>query len=174
MRMGYSPAYRINGNTDPAAWGNVPTSNNATWNAVQIVEGSNGYRLPTEAQWEYACRAGTWSDNYSMFNWGNTINSTRANYNFNLDRTTRVGSYAPNAWGLYDMHGNVYEWCWDRYGVYPKVAQTDPTGPVSGSNRVTRGGSFGSDGEYVRSAFRDDYSGPFKRSPDTGFRVVRP
>jgi uncharacterized repeat protein (TIGR02543 family) len=170
-----SPAYSINGSTDPDDWGPVPTSNNATWNAVQIVEGSNGYRLPTEAQWEYACRAGTWGDNYSAYNWGtNTINPTQANFDTRPNRTTDVGSYAPNAWGLYDMHGNVWEWCWDWYGTYPKEAQTDTTGPVSGNCRVTRGGSWGIDGEYLRSAFRDDDSGPFKRNHGIGFRVVKP
>jgi formylglycine-generating enzyme required for sulfatase activity len=174
MRVGHSPAYSINGSANPDDWGPVPTGNNTTWNAVKIVEDSNGYRLPTEAQWEYACRAGTWGDNYSIYNWGNTINSTRANYNLDLERTTVVGSYAANAWGLCDMHGNVAEWCWDWYGAYPEETQTDTMGPDSGNNRVTRGGSWGSDGEYLRSAFRDDYSGPFKRSSGIGFRVVKP
>jgi formylglycine-generating enzyme required for sulfatase activity len=190
MQEGLSPAYRINGSTDPADWGTMPTNFNdparVTWDAVEIVAGSNGYRLPTDAQWEYACRAGTWGDNYWVFNWGtNYINDTRANYRANtldtfnkvrgtnLQRTTRVGSYAPNAWGLYDMHGNVWEWCWDWYGTYASGAQTDPTGAVSGTYRVVRGGSWGNDGWLLRSAWRTfDY--PIYRSRSMGFRLSRP
>jgi formylglycine-generating enzyme required for sulfatase activity len=174
MKEGLSPAYRISGSTDPALWGAVPTSNldaaKPTWDAVQIVEGSNGYRLPTEAQWEYACRAGT----TTAFNWGtNTIDSTQANYNNTLNMTTEVGSFAPNAWGLYDMHGNVYEWCWDWYGTYASGALTDPTGPVSGFERISRGGTFNAIGMYLRSAYRSsDYPSNWQIS--SGFRVVRP
>jgi formylglycine-generating enzyme required for sulfatase activity len=170
IEFSHTPAYSINGSTDPEDWGTVPTSNNATWNAVQIVAGSTGYRLPTEAQWEYACRAGT----TTAYNWGtDTINTSKVNY-FALDRTTEVGSYDHNNWVLYDMHGNVWEWCWDWYGDYPKEAQTNPTGPVTGSNRITRGGSIGIAGEHLRSAERDDYSGPSKRNYGIGFRVVLP
>jgi formylglycine-generating enzyme required for sulfatase activity len=119
MEEGLNPAYRINGSSNSSAWGNVPNDdNNATWDAVELVAGSNGYRLPTEAQWEYACRAGT----TTAFNWGtDNISSSAANYDASevdayntakgtyIQRTTEVGSYAPNAWGLYDMHGNVIE-----------------------------------------------------------------
>jgi formylglycine-generating enzyme required for sulfatase activity len=142
---------------------------------------ANGYRLPTEAEWEYACRAGT----TTPFNTGNTITTAQANYNGNypysnnpagvyLGRTTEVGSYAaPNAWGLYDMHGNVWEWCWDWYAAeYGTGAVTDPTGAASGSVRVTRGGSWNSDGQYLRSAFRYTYS-PRVRVRSLGFRLVR-
>jgi uncharacterized repeat protein (TIGR02543 family) len=183
MEEGLSPAYRINGNTDPTAWGTVPTSNNATWDAVQIVASSTGYRLPTEAQWEYACRAGT----TTAFNWGtNYISSSRANYYAShvdanntvagtyLQRTTMVGNYAPNQWGLYDMHGNVYEWCWDWYGTYANGAQTDPVGAVSGDGRIIRGGSWYIDGWCVRSAFRYNYKSPSLRNNSIGFRLVRP
>jgi formylglycine-generating enzyme required for sulfatase activity len=180
MREGLSPAYRINGSTDPARWGTVPTSSNETWNAVTIVAGSNCYRLPTEAQWEYACRAGT----TTPFSTGNNITTSQANYDGNnpynnnargeyRQRTTPAGSFAPNAWGLYDMHGNVYEWCWDWYGTYASGAQTDPAGAVSGSYRVRRGGSWGSLGRYLRSAYRGHIY-PDYRSYIIGFRLVRP
>jgi uncharacterized repeat protein (TIGR02543 family) len=170
MLGGVSPAYRINGSTDPEDWGTVPTNSDATWNAVQIVEGSTGWRLPTEAQWEYACRART----ATAYNWGtDTIDPTQANFGFSLNRTTEVGSYASNAWGLYDMHGNVWEWCWDWIDNYDNEVRTDPTGPVSGSSRVRRGGSMGIPGEYLRSAMRE-YEVPNYRNNGTGFRLVRP
>jgi len=179
---GLSPAYSISGSTNPNDWGTVPTSSNATWNAAVIVSGSTGYRLPTEAQWEYACRAGT----TTAFNWGsNIINSTQANYDgsyvdtYNtvagtyLGRTTEVGSYEPNAWGLYDMHGNVWEWCWDWYGSYTTGAQTDPTGAASDSYRVIRGGSWRYGGQALRSADRNYYY-PYGRDSHYGFRLLRP
>jgi len=179
---GLTSAYRINGSTNPNDWGSVPTSDNATWNAAEIVSGATGYRLPTEAQWEYACRAGT----TTAFNWGsNIINSTQANYNASnvdtyntaagayLGRTTEEGSYAPNVWGLYDMHGDVWEWCWDWYGSsYTNGAQTDPSGAVSGSYRVLRGGSWYSNGQILRSANRDS-AYPVSGYVNYGFRLVR-
>jgi formylglycine-generating enzyme required for sulfatase activity len=119
------------------------------------------YRLPTEAEWEYACRAGT----TTATAYGNSLSSTQANFNGNspyggaangpyLENTTKVGSYAPNAWGLYDMHGNVWEWCWDWYGPYPGEGVIDPRGPNTGSDRVLRGGGWGSIGGGCRSAGR--------------------
>jgi formylglycine-generating enzyme required for sulfatase activity len=136
------------------------------------------YRLPTEAEWEYACRAGT----TTATAFGNNLSSTQANFNgehpYNegaeglyLHKTTKVGSYALNGWGLYDMHGNVDEWCWDRYGSYPALSVTDPKGPSSGWYRVIRGGSWGNYGGSCRSAFRGGYS-PDSRHDNVGFRVV--
>jgi len=167
---GLSPAYRINGSTDPAVWETAPTSDNATWNAVEIVAGSTGYRLPTEAQWEYACRAGT----TTAYNTGNTISDNTGWYSSNSgSKTHEVGKKPANAWGLYDMHGNVYEWCWDWYGYYSSSAQTDPLGASSGTDRVRRGGSWFPSAEFLRSAARDgDYPGV--RGYDLGFRLVRP
>jgi formylglycine-generating enzyme required for sulfatase activity len=167
---GLSPVYRISGSTDPAAWGTVPTSNNATWNAAVMVAGSNGYRLPTEAQWEYACRAGT----TTAYNTGATINNNTGWYTANSgNKTHEVGKKPPNAWGLYDMHGNVGEWCWDWFGTYPSATQTDPVGASSGSYRVNRGGCWDDLAQYVRSAFRS-YSTPSARGNVVGFRVLRP
>ena len=182
MQEGLTPAYSINSSTNPADWGTVPTGINATWNAAVIVAGSTGYRLPTEAQWEYACRAGT----TTAFNWGTDyIDDSKANYNASyvdtnntgagtyLQRTKEVGSYDPNAWDLYDMHGNVWEWCWDWYGSYSSGMQTDPTGAVSGDRRMVRGGAWDYFGQYARSAYRSSCS-PFYRDGYIGFRLARP
>ena len=183
IKEGLNPAYSIEGKTNPTEWGDVPISNKATWDSVEVVAGSNGYRLPTEAQWEYACRAGT----TTPFNTGNNITTSQANYNGNypyncnpageyIGKTTAVNIFAPNAYGLYDMHGNLFEWCWDWYtSSYDNAGEnTNPAGAVAGYNRVIRGGSwFGCGGRNLRSAYRlDDY--PYWRDADHGIRVVRP
>ena len=138
------------------------------------------YRLPTEAEWEYACRAGT----TTVYSFGDDV-SELARYGWfssNSGRTTHpVGGKRPNAWGLYDMHGNVFEWCQDWYGDYPSGSVTDPTGPASGDSRVLRGGSFGLRASDVRSAFRLAYQPDFRPTPgqpvlrdvSPGFRPAR-
>jgi formylglycine-generating enzyme required for sulfatase activity len=158
-REGLTEAYTVSGNGD---------SRTVTWNRQ-----ANGYRLPTEAEWEYACRAGT----TTSFNTGNTITTDQANYNGNAaetyrEQTTPVGSFAPNAWGLYDMHGNVWEWCWDRYGDYPGEARNNPEGASSGRSRVFRGGSWSRAAQFVRSAGRE-YDSPSYRDSTLGFRLAR-
>ena len=138
------------------------------------------YRLPTEAEWEYACRAGQ----PSPFSSGMTISSREANFNGNypygqasrgpyLERTSRVGSFPPNPFGLYDMHGNVWEWCSDYYDrhFYRNSPRSDPQGPPTGTLRVVRGGSCYNIGRFCRSAYRFGIS-PGNRDLDVGFRVV--
>ncbi len=138
---------------------------------------ANGYRLPTEAEWEYACRAGTTTAFYS-----GPITYTDCTVDPNLDRigwycgnsgtnTHPVGQKQPNAWGLYDMSGNVWEWCWDWYGTYPGNV-TDPTGPSSGSVRLRRGGSWIGYAYYCRSAKREAVH-PENRNSYVGFRPAR-
>jgi formylglycine-generating enzyme required for sulfatase activity len=128
------------------------------------------YRLPTEAEWEYACRAGT----TTAFSFGESPLSLEnfAWYRENSDQQThQVGEKKANAWGLYDMHGNVWEWCSDWYGEYPKRAVTDPIGPNVGSYRVLRGGSWNAEAALCRSAFRVGYV-PSYRNSNFGFRVA--
>jgi formylglycine-generating enzyme required for sulfatase activity len=161
LKEGLTPAYTINGT-------------NVTWN-----RNANGYRLPTEAEWEYACRAGT----ITQFSTGNNITTDQANYNGNdpynnnpkgeyRDKTTPVGSFAPNVWGIYDMHGNVWEWCWDSYEDYSSGAQTDPVGAVAGSIRVLRGGGWYDGASYTRSSYRHS-TFPINCSYVLGFRLAR-
>ncbi|MFT5328194.1 MAG: sulfatase activating formylglycine-generating enzyme [Planctomycetaceae bacterium] len=136
-------------------------------------EKSSGYvyRLPTEAEWEYACRAGT-KTGYSFGDSESELGEY-AWYDDNSERTTHpVGGKKANPWGLYDMYGNVWEWCQDRHGDFPNGPVTDPTGPALGSYRVERGGSWGNSARYSRSAYRDRYT-PDYRGDDVGFRVLR-
>ena len=125
------------------------------------------FTLPSNAQWEYACRSGT-TTNYS---WGDDITPKLANYEVSaLERTAEVGSYQPNPWGFFDMHGNVQEWCADWKEEYPNVSVTDPYGPETGSTRFLRGGSWNREGRILQSAsHRGDR--PIFRSNTIGFRV---
>ena len=111
------------------------------------------YQLPTEAQWEYACRAGT-KTVYAFGFGGYSLNYGQANIAGGPRETTDVGQYAANPWGFHDMHGNVFEWCADWYGDYPRGATRDPVGPAGGSHRVLRGGSWAYKASLARSAFR--------------------
>jgi uncharacterized protein (TIGR02996 family) len=137
------------------------------------------YRLPTEAEWEYACRAGT----TTPFYFGGTLSDQLANYDANVTyanslrgtyrrRTVPVGGFPPNAWGLYDMHGNVREWCEDRFGSYGRGAVTDPQGVQTGTDRVARGGAWYNVPGYCRCAFRRSHS-PDSQDSEVGFRVCR-
>jgi formylglycine-generating enzyme required for sulfatase activity len=143
-----------------------------TWNAIQGYLSATGMRLPSEAEWEYACRAGT----TTAFNNGSSDDATVGTiawYSSNSGGQTRaVGGRAANALGLHDMAGNVFEWVNDRYAVYSSGAQTNPLGPVSGSSRVFRGGSWENNTDYVRSSARYGFA-PGITDFTIGFRVAR-
>ena len=131
---------------------------------------NGGYRLPTEAEWEYACRAGT----TTAYSFGDSLTKSDANYgDGTLGNTKTVGSYKPNAFGLYDMHGNVWEWCADWKEEYPLVSATDPMGVPMGIYRVLRGGSFDGNRLSARSSYRFNSSRPSNRDDDLGFRLAR-
>ena len=128
---------------------------------------NGGYRLPTEAEWEYACRAGT----TTAYSFGDNL--TKRDANISGDSIKEVGSYKPNAFGLYDMHGNAWEWCEDWYGDYPEVAATDPKGQATGTGRGLRGGSWGNLDKNARSSNRNDYSPTNRSYYYYGFRLAR-
>ncbi|HVL14467.1 MAG TPA: SUMF1/EgtB/PvdO family nonheme iron enzyme [Gemmata sp.] len=172
---GYEPYYKL---------GDVKKDGGAITGAAVTVLGGNGYRLPTEAEWEYACRAG-WG---RAFNYGGYNNGRQANLRPAPDaggyggppswkavgRTTKVKSYPASGWGLYDVHGNVGEWCWDWYAAdyYEKSPRDDPRGPDAGTTRVTRGGSWMVAEGSCRAASRLSLA-PGERKDFTGFRVAR-
>lgn len=177
--MGNNPSYFSNCGDD------CPVEQ-VTWNDVQEFirrlnqkEGVISYRLPTEAEWEYAARAGS----TTAFNTGNCLSTDQANYDGNFplsncqqgkSRTTtvRVGAFPPNGWGLYDIHGNVWEWCQDWYDIYPSDKINDPAGPLSGSFRVLRGGSWRDEASLCRLSYRG-YDIPVYKYYTLGFRLAK-
>ena len=169
-----TPCYAIGNETDPDEWGTVPTSSDDPWEVTCNWE-ANGYRLPTEAEWEYAARAGDATTNART--WSGTDTETKleeyAWYSKNSGSGThQVGKKEPNAWGLYDMSGNVWEWCWDWYGNYSDESVSDPHGGSSGANRVCRGGGWRNSAESCTVSRRSS-SDPNNHNDLSGFRVVR-
>ena len=167
MQENLKPCYSIDGSTDPDGWGEVPTSINSTWDAATCDFEANGYRLPTEAEWEWLARGG---ENYTYAG-SNTVSDVAwYTQNTNYPGTREVKTKAPNGYGLYDMSGNVYEWCWDWYDGVNLNSAAD--GASSGDHRVMRGGSWSFLCYDWRLAYRY-LNSPYFRNYDLGFRVVR-
>ncbi len=171
-----------------AGFTNPITASNYTTGPFYCDFDADGYRIPTEGEWEYCCRAGTatpfWiaEPNYAVANCG--ITSTSGMYpaletaawfwgnSSSIYATSPAGTKAPNPWGLHDTHGNVWEWCWDWYGTYPSGSATNYAGPETGSTRVVRGGGWFGDANYCRSAFRYSFASGY-RNFNLGFRLAR-
>lgn len=171
MDEGLTPAYTILGSTNPANWGTVPSGNSLAWDAVICNWDANGYRLPTEAEWEYAARGAADNPDY-LYSGADEIDEVAWYLENNYQHGAKpVGGKAPNGIGAYDMSGNVYEWCWDWYGAYYSYSQINPTGPAVGDRRILRSGSW----EFYDTESRvcNRYSYPAISYDTAGFRLCR-
>ncbi len=176
---GLTPAYTLDGSDDTETWGNIPRidadeAEKARWNTIAWKPDANGYRLPTEAEWEYAAKGGIYAAFETIYSGSNVITDVAWNADDPSGKTHEVATKAPNTLGLFDMSGNVWEWVWDWYGNYhvsdsdnPKGATSDVTG-----RKMRRGGSINSDAVFCRNANRAS-SVPELRGVDLGFRIVR-
>ncbi|WP_276778617.1 SUMF1/EgtB/PvdO family nonheme iron enzyme [Treponema succinifaciens] len=168
IKENLTPCYKINGSTDPSDWKSVPTTkNNSAWDEAKCDFTANGYRLPTEAEWEWAARGG---ESYTYAGSGNIDEVAWYSNNTNTNGTRDVKTKKANGYGLYDMSGNIYEWCWDWRGSISDG--TASSGPASGSSRCLRGGSWYGDDYAARVASRN-YDYPGSRENGFGFRLVR-
>ena len=172
VKENLAPVYRINGSVNPDDWGEVPMDKITTpWDVVELINDANGYRLPTEAEWEYAARGGILSKNYRYA--GSDRPDQVSWYYENSDtRSHEVGRKDPNELDLYDMSGNVMEWCWDWQGAYTANAKDNPVGPSSGLDKVIRGGGWSYSVNYCIVTYRH-YNFPYYRGVNLGFRVAR-
>ena len=186
MKEGLTPCYNINGTTDPKNWLGIKDSNGkyscsytsaeSIWDSAICNFDADGYRLPTEAEWEFAAKGGKKSNGYT-YSGGNTVDSVgwyvNNSYVNNYTKVPHeVGTKNKNELDLYDMSGNVGEWCWDWYGSYSSESATNPKGASSGSWRIFRGGCYGDDASRLRVTYRNEHS-PYELTKSVGFRLVR-
>ena len=167
-----NPVYRISGSVNPDDWGDAPLNKNAVWDAVDMTAGANGYRLPTEAEWEFAARGGDSAPKTTVYSGSNSADSVSWYYDNSKFKIHEIGKKAPNQLDLYDMSGNAMEWCWDWLGNYTADTQSSPTGPLAGQFRIIRGGGWSVSVHYSRIAYRH-YNNPYYRGVNLGFRVAR-
>lgn len=181
MKYGYEPCYTLNGETDPSLWGDeIPyftesdgsVGDMTAWNAIQCNFNANGYRLPTEAEWVFSAQGGNKSL-HTKYSGGNNINEVGWTRENAAKDTHEVASKKPNELGIYDMSGNVWEWCWDRNGTHASEPEYNPTGPTEGSwYRVIRGGGWGTPASSSEVTYHSSDE-PDVKSWYYGFRLCR-
>jgi len=171
IKDGYTPVYSISGTTNPTVWGDIPLMNNPTWNEVICDWNANGYRLPSEAEWEYAARGATMNPDY-IYSGSNNFGTVAWCMANPVNEAHEVGQKAPNGLGFYDMSGNVYEWCWDWYFHYPSSIQYNPHGQLTGTYRTMRGGAWGSP-FFLCGNFYRGFSSPHLVPQGLGLRLCR-
>ena len=175
IKLGLEPCYTVNVGGTPVDFANlsfdqIPTTDNTDWNKAELDMNKKGFRLPTEAEWEWAAKGG------KEYQWaGTNTEAGLKNYAWyrsnSGSKTHEVKKKSPNGYGLYDMTGNTWEWCWDWYGSLPASLGADYAGPASGSYRVLRGGSWGNYKQYCTVSYRFNYK-PHLRYYHLGFRLA--